>query len=353
MENSSNEIRSALCPTCILCGNDGNDLYRDLRDRLFSAKGLWNLKVCSNSDCGLIWLNPMPLPEDIGKAYTHYYTHAQETSGRDSKLKGLYKQALRRWLRIHYGYPEELPNISTSSQKTLHYLIPVFFQRAAATVRYLPFVNNGRLLDVGCGSGGWLATMKKMGWVVEGVDFDPSAVKAARERGINVYLGAIETRRYPSSSFDAITLNHVIEHVPNPIETIAECSRLLKPGGRLVLFTPNASSISHRFFKQNWRGLEPPRHLHVFSFSSMRKLFDKFDFGRVSIRPHVGTSISYESYLLWQSRPRNILRPNQNWRIRLILHLFTFLENLLVGIVPCVGECLAIVAEKDLPDRTG
>src|ERR1019366_8424047 len=102
--------------------------------------------------------------------------------------------------------------------------------------------------------------------------------------------GSVEGKSYPSATFDAITLNHVIEHVPDPISTIKECSRLLKPGGKLVMFTPNAASLSHRYFKQDWRGLEPPRHLHVFSFKSMRKLFDKADFAQISIAPDIGTS---------------------------------------------------------------
>jgi hypothetical protein len=66
------EIRSRPFPECSLCGTRGEPLYAGLTDRLFGAPGEWNLKCCSNSGCGLIWLDPMPLEDDIGKAYENY-----------------------------------------------------------------------------------------------------------------------------------------------------------------------------------------------------------------------------------------------------------------------------------------
>ena len=92
-----------------------------------------------------------------------------------------------------------------------------------------------------------------------------AAVQVARQRGLEVDCGAVEDQRYPAAAFDAVTLNHVIEHVPDPLATVAECRRLLKPGGRLLMFTPNAGSLAHWMFGRDWRGLEPPRHLHLFA----------------------------------------------------------------------------------------
>ena len=71
-------IRSAPALSCCLCGRAGQFLYSAQPDRLFGAAGSWNLKQCSNRVCGLIWLDPMPLAEDIGKAYASYYTHAEQ-----------------------------------------------------------------------------------------------------------------------------------------------------------------------------------------------------------------------------------------------------------------------------------
>src|SRR5262249_46527812 len=74
----------------------------------------------------------------------------------------------------------------------------------------------------------------------------------------------------PTGEFDAIILNHVIEHVPDPITLLTDCRRVLKPGHPLVATTPNLDSAGHRRFGANWRGIEPPRHLHLFSVTSLR-----------------------------------------------------------------------------------
>ena len=346
MNENTNEIRSAPCPTCILCGSEGEIMYEGLRDRLFGASGSWNCKKCPDAQCGLLWLDPMPLPEDIGKAYAQYYTHAPLPTDRTSLFKRFVQLTERRWLSTKYGYPEDPADLSSSLLKKSHYLFPFYSPPAIAGVRFLPFVRNGRLLDVGCGSGGWLAIMKNLGWAVEGVDFDPKAVKAAAEINIKVQIGSVEDQKYPPASFDAITLSHVIEHVPDPIGTIMECARLLKPGGRLMLYTPNASSRCHYYFKRDWRGLEPPRHLHIFSFTSMQKLFDRAGFKQMSIRPHIGTSVTYESWLLRRSGGRTIDLNRQAFSTRLFLRLFAGLGHLLVGFMPSVGEVLAVVAVK-------
>jgi hypothetical protein len=74
-------IRSEPCPECDICGASGNLLYDGLNDQLFGAPGKWNLKRCSNADCGLLRLDPMPLQSDIGLAYNSYYTHDAPDNG--------------------------------------------------------------------------------------------------------------------------------------------------------------------------------------------------------------------------------------------------------------------------------
>src|SRR5262249_20209517 len=71
--NEGIEVRSVA--TCYLCGTEGYELYRGLRDRLFGAPGSWDLRRCPNSKCGLIWLDPMPTETDIHRLYATYYTH--------------------------------------------------------------------------------------------------------------------------------------------------------------------------------------------------------------------------------------------------------------------------------------
>jgi SAM-dependent methyltransferase len=67
-------------------------------------------------------------------------------------------------------------------------------------------------------------------------------------------------------------MGHVLEHVPDPRALLAECRRIIKPGGRLVSITPNVSSWGHQIFGPHWLGLDPPRHLHLFTPASLRRL---------------------------------------------------------------------------------
>ena len=80
--NSKNAIGSRPNPTCVVCGAPGEVLYAGLRDRLFSAPGEWNIKRCSNTSCGLLWLDPMPLETEVWKAYENYYTHSENAKNR-------------------------------------------------------------------------------------------------------------------------------------------------------------------------------------------------------------------------------------------------------------------------------
>ncbi len=97
------------------------------------------------------------------------------------------------------------------------------------------------------------------------MEIDQDAVTIARSLGLEVRCGSLEEQGYPAESFDAVTLCHVVEHLSDPRATIDECFRILKPSGRLVVATPNSDSLSRRLFGKDWRGLEPPRHLMVFS----------------------------------------------------------------------------------------
>ena len=302
--------------------------------------------MCPNRDCGLVWPDPMPLPTEIWKAYARYYTHATDGPPKRSLLRQIYRQAKRNWLTASYGYPPVLPPSSPAHLRFAHYLVPTVRRTGFKDVRLLDFVAGGRLLDVGCGSGSWLVTMKELGWNIEGVDFDPEAVRVARELGLNVQVGSVEAQNYPSASFDAITLSHVIEHVPDPVATVAECARLLKPGGKLVLFTPNAASFCHRYFKKNWRGLEPPRHLHIFTVASMHAMLARASFSQVAVRTHVGTSVTYESRLLQKNWPHPVNLSVQGWRRKPLWHLFDALQHSLVWVLPSVGECLTAIAVK-------
>ncbi|MDD2742215.1 MAG: class I SAM-dependent methyltransferase [Rhodocyclaceae bacterium] len=139
----------------------------------------------------------------------------------------------------------------------------------------------GRLLDVGCGNGNFLDFARRAGWQVRGLDFDPAAVAAARAKELDVLEGTIALLDGERECYDRITLSHLLEHVYDPWETLANCHRLLKPGGVLWLETPNMNSSGRRVFGQYWRGLEPPRHLHLFSRKCLRDKIASIGFSHI------------------------------------------------------------------------
>jgi len=89
---------------------------------------------------------------------------------------------------------------------------------------------------------------------------------------LELHHGDLASVGFPSETFDAVTLSHVIEHVPDPLALLREVRRILKPTGRLALTTPNNASLGHQLFAAKWFGLDPPRHLHIFSPPSLEKL---------------------------------------------------------------------------------
>jgi len=265
------EIRSRPCPTCGVCGSPGEVLYDGLRDRLFGAPGVWTFKRCSRPECGLVWLDPVPLEEDIHLAYASYHTHENVPAPRPSRLRFLKLG----YLSHRYGYRA---SAAVRVLGMVLYFAPKRRAKVDSQAFYLPAMEQGRLLDVGCGSGQELRWMAELRWHAEGVEPDPAAVQVAREKGLTVHQGTLASQRFPDASFDAVVSSHVIEHVHDPLAFLRESRRILRPGGRLVVITPNIRSWGHRLYRRAWRGLEPPRHLQVFSRLSLAALADKAGF---------------------------------------------------------------------------
>jgi 2-polyprenyl-3-methyl-5-hydroxy-6-metoxy-1,4-benzoquinol methylase len=339
-------IRSAPRPKCALCGGEGEVIYPRQRDRLFGAGGAWDFKKCSKDTCGLIWLDPMPLEEDIGKAYANYYTHnSQAGPDRAGRLKKIYRRMQQGYLAAKYGYRAGDGSLATRLLGRLFYLFPLRRRGLDGDIRFLPSTPQGRVLDVGCGSGGWLEFMRELGWNTEGIDFDEGAVNFARQRGLEVRQGHLTQQQYPPGIFDAVVLCHVIEHVPDPVETLRECRRILKPGGKLVLMTPNCASAGHAVFKQDWRGLEPPRHLHLFSTRSMHLLLERAGFGKISVHSHIARSVIYDSVLLRRGCAGPQPQPSRSANV--FARLFNLAELVMLKFNPSAADCVAAVAVKE------
>lgn len=271
-QKNSSEIRTNPCPDCIFCGEKGTIVYRNLKDILFGAPGFWNTLRCPR--CGLFWLDPCPIPEDIGKTYHEYYTHTAKDGGKP-RFSALKKSLSNQVWTKYYGYRGLIKPSDNFFGKLLSFIPPVK-ESVSLSIMGLNASLRGNLLDIGSGNGEFLSNMRDLGWQVHGVEPDEKAIRYAKEVfNLELHQGTLESVSFPENTFDVVTMNHVIEHVYDPIDLVRECRRILKQGGRLVIVTPNVDSLGHRLFKKNWRGLEPPRHLHLFSPMTMQLCADK------------------------------------------------------------------------------
>lgn len=256
---------------CPLCGEkDSKLLHEGLTDILFfCAPGKWSLHQCQN--CDAAYVDPRPSPASMHLAYRNYYTHEpiSEISAEQRSIAQRITRSLgngyRNW---RYG---TMLQPSTTLGVVAAYLSPSLRRSIDVSYRYLPRVSFGkRVLDVGFGGGIFLEKALALGWDVSGVDPDPVSVKNANDRGLNARQGGIEAFADQVGSFDYITISHVIEHVYDPVATLRVAYKLLKPGGRLWLDTPNIDSFGYDHYGEHWLGVDSPRHLVIFGWETMR-----------------------------------------------------------------------------------
>jgi 2-polyprenyl-3-methyl-5-hydroxy-6-metoxy-1,4-benzoquinol methylase len=273
---------------CPACGESRmRERYADLTDRNYrSPAALWALDECHR--CSSLVLRPRPTAESLPLAYRDYYTQAPLP---EPSLGGgpTDETRLRRaWRRLYTGYLDaELGYAHAGAWRVGRRVVPLFPRHRAAlerTVRHLSLPpDRPRLLDVGCGNGRFLGLAAGIGWDAEGIDPDPNAVAAGQAAGLNVSQGDLSTNR-ESEPFDAITLSHVIEHVPQPRDELELVFELLRPGGTVWVATPNAVGVGRRLFRRNWFGLDPPRHLAIFSPAALVAAMTRAGFVDVKVR---------------------------------------------------------------------
>ncbi|HUI45134.1 MAG TPA: class I SAM-dependent methyltransferase [Nitrospirota bacterium] len=141
----------------------------------------------------------------------------------------------------------------------------------------VPYVPGGKALDIGCGCGELLLWLKNHGWSeVRGVEISKGAAALANDHGLNVFCGELANAHYPDSYFDYISLIHVLEHMHDPVMTLNEICRILKPDGLLVVGVPNFASYENKVFGEYQSFMkEVPRHLYHFSKKSITDMFEK------------------------------------------------------------------------------
>lgn len=211
-------------------------------------------------------------------------------------------------------------------------------------VRALPSTP-GRVLDIGCGRGDFLLACRRAGWDVVGVEQDaapilqPDGTPGSVARPIEV----IATNRLgdlADGSFDAVTLWHVLEHLPNPRATLAHVLRVLGPGGRLVIEVPNFASWQARMSPVHWFHLDVPRHLLQFERATLGAMLEAEGF---VVERWSTFSAEYDAFGMLQSM-LNVLCPTPAWLFQILIGRRTRGTWRDVAVTAVAGVPLAVVA---------
>jgi 2-polyprenyl-3-methyl-5-hydroxy-6-metoxy-1,4-benzoquinol methylase len=324
-------ITSEPRPLCDLCGSKGEFVQSGISDPDGNLEGTWGFRRCADPECGVCWLDPAPPVHELWKAYATYHTHTRKSGQRFGKAM---LSLAHRLIRL----------------SLLPFWLANGLKREADYLRFMTLSGqpSGRLLDVGCGGGRFLNRMKKRGWQVEGTDFDEQATRKVSARyGIKTHVGDLTQCALPADSFDVITMSQTIEHLYDPLATLHECLRILKPGGLLVMTTPNERSIGATEFGAFWRGWEAPRHLHLFSVESLQRLTRGAGFDVAN-----ASTYSAGSAIVYRVSRTNQLATRLSWLDELRLLFWCYRKELqeyqAQAVNPHTGQNVLIRARKPI-----
>ncbi len=229
-------IHYTFCPGC-----GASSLRSVLEVKDFSVTGqLFSLLECS--ECELRFTQDVPSATAMGPYYQfeQYISHTNTNKGLVNKLY----QGVRKF---------------TTWQKR-------------KLIEKTSGCKAGHLLDVGCGTGAFAATMQRAGWTVTALEPDAGARKIAMEQFGVQAVDSTQLYQLPEAHYDVITLWHVLEHMHHLQDVIVQLRKLLKPNGQIFIAVPNYTSFDAVTFGEHWAAYDVPRHLYHFTPRSMRAL---------------------------------------------------------------------------------
>lgn len=249
---------------CPICQETEFNPYLTCTDHTVSQEH-FNLKKCSN--CHFVFTNPRPDDAALADYYLSekYISH---TGGSDTLIDKIYLIARR--ITLHW----KRKLIENNSRP-------------------------GHILDIGCGTGEFLTEMKNHGWEISGVEPSPTARDTA-EKNTGIKIPQLLSD-VPPKKFSAITLWHVLEHLPDPNQALQSLQSLLSDTGTIFIAVPNLKSYDAQHYKSFWAAYDVPRHLWHFNQENMKMLLLKNGFQLRKVIPmqldSFYVSLLSESYL--------------------------------------------------------
>jgi 2-polyprenyl-3-methyl-5-hydroxy-6-metoxy-1,4-benzoquinol methylase len=240
---------------CPLCGRDSAELLTEAADPIPADGPGLRFAVVECRHCRLAYTNPRPTAEAIARFYPPDYR------------------------------PHQPPPAARRVHPPTRFWSRVLGRPCPERRGVLPGGAPGRLLDFGCGGGGYLRRMADLGWRVTGLDLAPRVVRAVRDDlGCDALAGSLPHPELAPASFDVVTMWQSLEHVHRPLAILREALRVLVPGGTAVVAVPNFDSLPARWYGEHWFGLDLPRHLTHFTPATLTEMLRVAGFRVKSVR---------------------------------------------------------------------
>lgn len=268
---------------CPVCGGQVFDTWREAFDDRYGHPGAFNLERCRS--CGHLMTSPLLSESDLPHLYGTYYPRKNLSPDTVARQAVGVASVPSRWMRWIMGTDNQGQYGVRPGEK---------------------------MLDVGCGSGLSLLEAQALGAQAWGIEADPNVQRIAGALGLRVHQGSLHDAPFPGLSFDLIVMNQVIEHIPQPDQTLRLVRTRLAPGGRVVLVFPHVGSFWCRVSGARWINWHIPYHLHHFSRAAFARMAQRCGYQVTSSRtvtPNVWTLLQMRA---WRQVPERG-RPAALW----------------------------------------
>jgi 2-polyprenyl-3-methyl-5-hydroxy-6-metoxy-1,4-benzoquinol methylase len=294
-------VRSVECPFC----SSERFAVRVVRD---------GFQYVTCSECSFVYLNPQLTQQAIEEVYN------------EEEVRRFFFQELL------------LPHVERDQQ--------VEFEERIQILKQLVTSTSPRLLDVGCAAGNFLHIAQRSGFQGEGLELNELYVDyVRRHRPLIIHRKLLEEMHYPEATFDIVTLWDVLEHLPQPVQTLRSVASVLKRGGVLGLTTINHACLNERLLKERWRYYMPPDHLCSFTPSLLERMLKQTGFRIVRLQHHYMFEVLADHWFAFLKSSKSPSYPFLNKAQKLIYSLLAHFTQRLFGIVGS-GDLLTVYARK-------
>lgn len=230
---------------CYNCSSDQSSAFLVGEEDLTGKEGQFLYVKCDG--CGLVFQNPRVHSSQIKNFYDNEYI-----AHRKKKDWGILTPLYERAMNKHDRDKDKLVS------------------------KYVKIEKETKVLDVGCAVGTFILHLKKKyDCQISGVDFKDDLKFEGKEDLMTFYTGLFYEQNIPENSQDLVTMWHFLEHCYAPQESLKMASKVVKPGGKVIIEVPRLDSLTYRLFKEKWPGVQAPQHTVMFDKEKLIEMAEK------------------------------------------------------------------------------